>query len=203
MTKALLRSAYFAAALAFGCTAPTVNRVVDANTVTIQNHSEDFTQGPVVEPIPIRYVEQENGIRVPTPDWDRGETRYLHLNSSGFLDRHERTEGRIEHDGRMYDCRMDLIDSNNDGAYDLARLTVDYRIRRHRIWSRWGRSEQGRAIIQDQNHDGIVNVMLRDIYDGRRPGMDGIYEYQVENEGGDLPMIDLISRWIIFVRAPQ
>ena len=199
--KAVFRSAYLAAALALGCNAenlPTLNYPAEPQMSFEQNESIE-----PIEPIRVTYIEQENGIRVPTTDWDRGETRYLHLNSSGFLDRHERTEGRIAHDGRMYDCRMDLIDSNNDGAYDLVRLTVDYRIRRHRIWSRWGRSEQGRAIIQDQNHDGIVNVMLRDIYDGRRPGMDGIYEYQVENEGGDLPMIDLISRWVIFVRQPQ
>ena len=203
MTRALLRTAYLSTALTFSCTIPNATTDVNAYPAMSQDPSDDVSQEPVEEPITIRYIEQANGIRIPDTDWDRGEIRYLQLSPSGFLDRYERIEGRINHDGHMFCCRMDLVDSNNDGTFDLARLTVDYRIKRHRIWGRWGRLEQGRAIIQDQNHDGITDVMWQDIYDGRRRGIDGIYERQIENEGGNPSIEYQIKRWIIFVRAPR
>ncbi len=165
--------------------------------------SEDPTglmsHGPAIDPPAVKYVEQTNGLWIPDTDWDRGEQRYLILNESDLLEPHEQTVGHIEHESQRYDCRMDLVDSNLDSHVDLARLTVDYHIRRHRDWNAWGRVEQGRAILQDYNYDGVADRLTFDIYDGHRRGIDGTYERAVENGGHKIMMDYFLEHWIIFV----
>lgn len=199
MTNALLRSTYLAAALALGCSPETLQRVhypEDPPMSLEQNQSIE----PPQEPIQVSYIEQENGIRVPTTNWSRAETHYIVLNSSGLLEPHEMTRGRIVIDGLRYDCRLDLVDANQDGKFDLVRLTTDYTVLNYRPIALWGVRRHGQVILHDTDYDGMPNRFYRDVYFGRgHMGLDGIFDDVTEVANRQNDMDYYIRNWLIFM----
>lgn len=150
----------------------------------------------------VTYETQGNNIRVPRVDWDLGDTRYLVLNTSEFRTPGMRTVGNIPgHDGRMYDLRMDLVDSNGDRQYDLVRVTLNSTVIEHPDERLSTGRMLGRTMIQDRDFDGIVDAVWTDHLgpSGER-WMDGMYDVMLENDDiRDETMQNLIDHWLIFL----